>query len=155
MNQRLLRKTLTHAPLLLGLLSQTAYLAHAADTSPEPAPTRAAAAAAPADRLATARALIASDKWVAAIDELKRVGDSGSADWNNLMGYSHRKARKPDHAAAERDASSMHSAPPAYSAPTKRACSGGNWKGSACGSTCGHSRPSTATTRAKAATVRK
>ena len=102
MNHRLLRKTLTHAPLLLGLLSQTAYLAHAADTSPEPAPTRAAAAAAPADRLATARALIASDKWVAAIDELKRVGDSGSADWNNLMGYSHRKARKPDHAAAER-----------------------------------------------------
>jgi hypothetical protein len=32
---------------------------------------------------------------VAAIDELKKVNDSGSADWNNLMGYSHRKAKTP------------------------------------------------------------
>src|SRR6185503_7646019 len=39
---------------------------------------------------------------VAAIDELKKVNDTGSADWNNLMGYSHRKAKTPDYAAAER-----------------------------------------------------
>jgi len=54
------------------------------------------------DKLAPARALIAENKWVAAIDELKKVNDSGNADWNNLMGYSHRKARTPDYAAAER-----------------------------------------------------
>jgi tetratricopeptide (TPR) repeat protein len=33
---------------------------------------------------------------------LKEVNNPGSADWNNLMGYSHRKARTPDLAAAER-----------------------------------------------------
>jgi len=54
------------------------------------------------DKLSAARALIADNKWVAAIDELKRVNDSGNADWNNLMGYSHRKAKTPDYAAAER-----------------------------------------------------
>jgi len=32
---------------------------------------------------------------------LKEVNDTGSADWNNLMGYSHRKAKVPDYAAAE------------------------------------------------------
>jgi tetratricopeptide (TPR) repeat protein len=100
MNQRSLtqRTAFTLAPLLLSLLCLAAGQAGAADT--EPAPTKATAAT--ADRLATARALIADNKWVAAIDELKRVGDSGSADWNNLMGYSHRKAKKPDHAVAER-----------------------------------------------------
>jgi Flp pilus assembly protein TadD len=54
------------------------------------------------DKLSAARAQIADNKWVAAIDELKRVNDTGSADWNNLMGYSHRKAKTPDYAAAER-----------------------------------------------------
>jgi tetratricopeptide (TPR) repeat protein len=69
--------------------------AGAADT-PDPAP------AASGDKLAPARALIADNKWVAAIDALKKVNDTGSADWNNLMGYSHRKAKKPDYVAAER-----------------------------------------------------
>jgi Flp pilus assembly protein TadD len=54
------------------------------------------------DKLAAARAQIAENKWAAAIDELKRVNDTASADWNNLMGYSHRKAKTPDYAAAER-----------------------------------------------------
>jgi tetratricopeptide (TPR) repeat protein len=67
----------------------------AADTEP-----------APRDKLASARKLIADKKWAAAIDELKRINDSGSADWNNLMGYSHRKAGlgngTPDYPAAER-----------------------------------------------------
>lgn len=66
----------------------------AADTTP-------ASPAAP-EKLAGARALIAEKKWAAAIDELKRINDSANADWNNLMGYSHRKARTPDLAAAER-----------------------------------------------------
>jgi len=37
-----------------------------------------------------------------AIDELKRLNDTGDADWNNLMGYSLRKAPMPDFAGAEK-----------------------------------------------------
>ena len=55
-----------------------------------------------ASPLAGARALIAEKKWAAAIDELKRVNDAGSADWNNLMGYSLRKGKTPDYSAAEK-----------------------------------------------------
>lgn len=68
--------------------------AQAADTAPAPT-------AAP-DKLGEARTLIQQNKWVAAIEALKKVDDRGSADWNNLMGYSHRKAKVPDYAAAER-----------------------------------------------------
>ncbi len=74
-------------------LAVASQLALAAD-DPVPGPA--------GDKLASARALIADNKWAAAIDELKKVGDSSSADWNNLMGYSQRKARTPDFAAAER-----------------------------------------------------
>jgi Flp pilus assembly protein TadD len=66
--------------------------AQAADT-PSPAVT---------DRLAPARAQISQKNWPAAIAELKRINDSGSADWQNLMGYSLRKNQPPDRAAAER-----------------------------------------------------
>ncbi len=58
--------------------------------------------AAAADALAAARALIAQAKWRDAIDELKRVNQPHSADWNNLMGYTHRKLPSPDLAAAQR-----------------------------------------------------
>jgi len=68
----------------------------AADT-PEPAPKAAAA-----DKLAGARKQIAAKQWPAAIDELKKVNDTGSADWNNLMGYSLRKAKTPDLAGSEK-----------------------------------------------------
>jgi Flp pilus assembly protein TadD len=44
------------------------------------------------DELAAARARIAEKDWAAAIDELKKVNATSSADWNNLMGYSLRKA---------------------------------------------------------------
>ncbi len=54
------------------------------------------------ENLATARTLIAQKKWSAALDELRRVNDTGSADWNNLMGYSLRKGPTPDVAAAEK-----------------------------------------------------
>ena len=54
------------------------------------------------DKLAPARAQIAAQQWRGAIEELKRINDTGSADWNNLMGYSHRKAKTPDLEAAER-----------------------------------------------------
>ncbi|WP_302176056.1 lipopolysaccharide assembly protein LapB [uncultured Hydrogenophaga sp.] len=52
--------------------------------------------------LASARTLIAQKKWPEAIAELRRVNETGTADWNNLMGYSLRKSGTPDLAAAER-----------------------------------------------------
>ena len=66
--------------------------AWAADT-PEPT--------AKSDKLTPARAQIAQKNWAAAVVELKKVNDTGSADWNNLMGYSVRKSEPPDYAAAE------------------------------------------------------
>ena len=80
-----------------GLVFALAALqSHAADTS-SPAP-----AAPAADKLAAARGQIATKNWPAAIDALRRVNDTGSADWNNLMGYSLRKSNTPDYAAAEK-----------------------------------------------------
>ena len=66
--------------------------AWAADT-PEPT--------AKGNNLTAARAQIAQKNWPAAVAELKKVNDTGSADWNNLMGYSMRKSAMPDYAAAE------------------------------------------------------
>ena len=54
------------------------------------------------DKLTQARTLIKDKKWAAAVDELKRVNDPASADWNNLMGYSLRKSKTPDLDGAER-----------------------------------------------------
>lgn len=82
--------------LALVLMTLAATAAPAADTAPPPAP------AAPKDKLAAARQHVAQARWADAIAELKRVNDSGSADWNNLMGYTHRKQATPDLAAAER-----------------------------------------------------
>jgi hypothetical protein len=72
-------------------LSLTMGLGWAADTEP-----------AKPDKLSPARTLIQQKKWPAAIDELKRVNDTSSADWNNLMGYSLRKGPTPDYASAEK-----------------------------------------------------
>ena len=83
--------------LAAALLALTLGSAHAADTSPPPAPKPAAA-----DKLATARALLAQKNVAGAITELQRVNDAGSADWNNLMGFSLRKSATPDYAAAGR-----------------------------------------------------
>jgi Flp pilus assembly protein TadD len=84
------------APLLLAVLAATLTTlpTQAADTTPAAAPA--------ADTLAPARALIAEGRWRDAITALQAAADTGSADWNNLMGYSHRKAKTPDFAAAER-----------------------------------------------------
>ena len=54
------------------------------------------------DKLGAARTFIKQERWRDAIAALQQVNDTGSADWNNLMGYSHRKAKTPDYAAAER-----------------------------------------------------
>jgi tetratricopeptide (TPR) repeat protein len=91
---RTVRPALATLLLAAVTLSVTALPARAADTPPPAAP-------AAADKLAPARALIAEGRWRDAIAALKEVNDTGSADWNNLMGYSHRKAKVPDYAAAE------------------------------------------------------
>ena len=76
------------------LIALAAGPSFAADTAPSPTEA--------AGPLKTARALIADKKWAAAIEELKRVDDRTSADWNNLMGYSLRKGKTPDYAGAEK-----------------------------------------------------
>lgn len=78
--------------LAAALLTVAVGAAAAADTGPS----------APADPLNGAREHIAAGRWVAAIEELERVDSRDSADWHNLMGYSYRKAKRPDLAAAER-----------------------------------------------------
>jgi Flp pilus assembly protein TadD len=74
------------------LFATHAFAADSGPSTPPPAP----------DKLSAARAQIAAKNWSGAIDELKRVNDTGSADWNNLMGYSLRKAPTPDFAGAEK-----------------------------------------------------
>ena len=72
--------------------------ARASDDQPAAPPAHAAAA----DKLGQARVQIASRQWSAALDELRRVNDTGSADWNNLMGLVLRKGKTPDLAASEK-----------------------------------------------------
>jgi len=90
------------ALILMALCASTllAPSVRAADFSP--APKRAAASAAPAaDKLAKARELIAARQWAPALEELHRVNDPASADWNNLMGFTLRKGPAPDLASSE------------------------------------------------------
>ena len=90
------------ALILAATLAPT--LAHASDSAPAaaPVPAPAAAPARPAaDKLGQARTLIAARQWSAALDELRRVNDAGSADWNNLMGFTLRKGKMPDLAGSE------------------------------------------------------
>src|SRR5882672_8684017 len=54
------------------------------------------------DKLDGVRAQIEARNFPGAIDELKRINATGNADWNNLMGYSLRKAPTPDFAGAEK-----------------------------------------------------
>ena len=87
-----------------GLLISTALLigapaAPAADTAPSRAAT---------DKLSGVRTHIAEKRWQAAIDELKAMNDTGSADWNNLMGYSLRKLGVPDYGEPRRSTTPRH-----------------------------------------------
>jgi tetratricopeptide (TPR) repeat protein len=77
--------------LTFAALTAASTAAYAADEAP-----------AASDPLASARAQIAQKSWSGAIAELKRINATENADWNNLMGYSHRKAKTPDLEAAER-----------------------------------------------------
>jgi Flp pilus assembly protein TadD len=77
------------AALALSVAAAGASLAH----DPDPAPN---------DKLTPARRQIAAKNWAGAIDALKQVADPASADWNNLMGYSLRKADVANAAEAEK-----------------------------------------------------
>ena len=77
--------------LVLASLLLAAGTSFAADLSPK-AP----------DKLTPARTLIEQKKWAAAVDELKKINDPANADWNNLMGYSLRKADAANAAEAEK-----------------------------------------------------
>jgi hypothetical protein len=86
--------------LALGLALGAALLSglpplHAADT-PEPSPPKVV------DPLAPARAHIVAKRWPAAIDDLRKVSATGSADWNNLMGFALRMQATPDLEGAQR-----------------------------------------------------
>jgi Flp pilus assembly protein TadD len=86
--------------LLAAALSVASVLpaARAVDYGSDPAP----AVATTAEPLTVARTLIGQSRWAEAIAELQRVNQPGSADWNNLMGFTHRKQATPDLAAAQR-----------------------------------------------------
>ncbi len=90
-------KTNLIRPLVAAACALIVNAALAVDT-----PNTPTAAPDSAEALGTARALVAEQKWSDAIAELRRVNDSGNADWNNLMGYSLRKSSPPDLVAAER-----------------------------------------------------
>ncbi len=83
---------------VLGLVCIQPNNALAAGTASDPPPSSSTAA----DPLDSARALIKQERWVEAMADLKRVNRPQSADWNNLMGYVHRKGSTPDLAAAQR-----------------------------------------------------
>ena len=86
-------KTIITRILITGaLLLATSAFAAGASSEPERSP----------DKLDGVRAQIAAKNFPGAIDELKRVNDTGDADWNNLMGYSLRKGPTPDFAGAEK-----------------------------------------------------
>ncbi len=78
------------------LLSASASFA--ADTSGSNSSTQTATP----DTLVTARQQISAKLWPQALAELRRVNDTGNADWNNLMGYSLRKSSPPDLAGSEK-----------------------------------------------------
>ena len=81
--------------LLVALATASAF---AADMTPMAEPE----AVAPVDKLAAARSHVKAKRWPDALTALKRVNDSGNADWNNLMGYVLRKQAVPDLPGAER-----------------------------------------------------
>ena len=86
-------------PLLIRRYAAAAVLAVLAWpvlAADDPAPPKAA------DKLAAVRTQIAAKSYAGAIDALKKINDTSSADWNNLMGYSLRKNTPPDVARAEK-----------------------------------------------------
>jgi Flp pilus assembly protein TadD len=52
--------------------------------------------------LTEARSSIKAEKYNQAIQQLQAANETGSADWNNLLGYSLRKKQSPDLTGAEK-----------------------------------------------------
>ena len=88
------RALLPGALLAAGLLGAVPPLALAADTSPPNAKAD--------DKLAGVRTQLAAMRWPEALAELRRLNDSASADWHNLMGYVLRKGSPADLDGADR-----------------------------------------------------
>jgi len=84
-----MKKTLSMILLLLSMIGplQAAY--------PEPAESDPA-------WLTDARASIKSENYDQAVKQLQAANETGSADWNNLLGYSLRKKQPPDLLGAEK-----------------------------------------------------
>lgn len=84
-----MKKTFSMILLLLSMIGslQAAY--------PEPAESDPA-------WLTEARASIKSEKYDQAVKQLQAANETGSADWNNLLGYSLRKKQPPDLPGAEK-----------------------------------------------------
>ena len=78
------------AAALLGAAMHGSFAADTSSTSATP------------DTLTPVREQIAAKQWPLAIAELQRINDTASADWNNLMGFSLRKATPPDLAGSEK-----------------------------------------------------
>ena len=75
------------------MLLSHAGLSYAADTSPaKQVPVW----------LTQARESIKTEKYDQAIQQLQSANETGSADWNNLLGYSLRKKQPPDLVGAEK-----------------------------------------------------
>jgi hypothetical protein len=78
--------------LILALLAAPAL---AADTTPTPTTTTSV------DKLGAVRSMMAAKRWPDAIAALKRIDETGNADWHNLFGHSLRMQTPPDLAGAE------------------------------------------------------
>ncbi|OWF66720.1 hypothetical protein B6A14_01715 [Polynucleobacter hirudinilacicola] len=79
-------------PVVLLFLSMLG-ISHAADTAP---------AKQDPIWLTQTRASIKAEKYDLAIQQLQAANEVGSADWNNLLGYSLRKKQPPDLVGAEK-----------------------------------------------------
>ena len=86
------RAGLVCSVLAAGLMAGLPAPAWAADTAPAKAD----------DKLAGVRAQVAAKRWPDALAELRKVNDSASADWNNLMGHVLRKGSPADLDGADR-----------------------------------------------------
>lgn len=80
--------TLPGALLAMALLVALPPAAFAADNAPANAKAD--------DKLAAVRSELAAKRWPAALSELRKLNDTASADWHNLMGYVLRKGSPPD-----------------------------------------------------------
>jgi Flp pilus assembly protein TadD len=78
----------------LRLAALSLLLAAGASFAHDAAPTN--------DKFTPARTRITEKNWAAAVEELKKVNDPASADWNNLMGYSLRNADPANAGEAEK-----------------------------------------------------